>query len=341
MRDIMMRADWTALSIALVVAASTAWTAPPRLEKGVLLVANKGDRTLGIIDPAQAKEVATVPEDGVTGHEVIASPDGKTAYVPIYGDSGVGKPGSNGSNMVAIDIASRKIVGSLDWGHGVRPHCAQFGPKNGLLYVSTELDSTISIVDPKTLKLIGTVPTGQTESHMFIISHDGKRGYTANVGPGTVSVLDLDARKTLKIIPVSGITQRISISVDDKMVFTSDQTKPRLAVIQTATDKVEHWVELPGLGYGTAPTPDGKWLVVAVPTVNKVAVIDLQTLRVAHTIDVPKAPQEVLVRPDGMFAYVSCDSAGKVAAIRTSDWAVETLIAAGKGADGLAWGSGQ
>lgn len=302
-----------------------------------MLVANKGDRSLGIIDPATDKQVAAVPENGVTGHEVIASPDGKTAYVPIYGNSGVGKPGTDGRNMVAIDIASRKIVGNLDFGHGVRPHCPHFGPKNGLLYVSTELDRTISIIDPKPLKIIGSVPTGQAESHMFVISPDGKRAYTANVGPGTVSVLDLDARKTLKVIPISSNTQRISMSVSGKRVFTSDQAKNRLAVINTASDAIESWVELPGLGYGTAPTPDGKWLVVAVPTVNKVAVVDLKALRVAHAIDVPKAPQAVVVRPDGKMAYVSCDSSAKVAAIRTSDWQVDRLIDAGKGADGLAW----
>ena len=337
----MRRVCATALAIAFALETSAIWSAPPGPRNGVLLVANKADRSLGIIDPAAARQVAAIPENGVTGHEVIASPDGKTAYVPIYGDSGVGKPGTNGSNMVAIDIASRKIVGNLDFGHGVRPHCAQFGPKNGLLYVSTELDQSISIIDPKALKIIASVPTGQRESHMFVISHDGSRGYTANVGPGTVSVLDLDARKTLEVIKISSQTQRIAISVDDKMVFTADQSKPRLAVIQTATDKVENWVDLPGFGYGTAPTPDGKWLVVAVPSVNKVAIVDLQTLRVAHTIDVPKAPQEALVRPDGKMAYVSCDSSAKVAAIRTSDWQVDALIDAGKGADGLAWGVGR
>src|SRR5450755_3411914 len=125
----------------------------------MLLIANKGEQTLGLVDPQAEKQVATVAESGITGHEVIASPDGKTAYVPIYGNSGVGKPGTDGSNVVAIDIASRKIIGSLDFGHGVRPHCPQFGPKNGLLYVSTELDKSISIIDPTTLKVIGSVPT--------------------------------------------------------------------------------------------------------------------------------------------------------------------------------------
>jgi YVTN family beta-propeller protein len=218
----------------------------------------------------------------------------------------------------------------------VRPHCPVFDRTRGLLYVTTELDQTISIIDPKTLKIIGTVPTGQPESHMFAMSSDGHRGYTANVGPGTVSVLDLDARKTLKIIPISKETQRISVSPDDSMIFTSDQTKPQLAVIDAATDKIKAWVPLPGFGYGTASTKDGRWLVVAVPPANKVAVVDLKTLKVAHVIDVPAAPQEVLVRPDDQVAYVSCDKSHQVAAVNLSDWSV-SLIDAGKGTDGLAW----
>jgi YVTN family beta-propeller protein len=304
---------------------------------GLLLVANKGDHALGLIDPAAGRQVAAVPEGGITGHEVIASPDGKTAYVPIYGNSGVGKPGTDGTKVVAIDLATRKVTGELDFGRGLRPHCPLFGPKDGLLYVTTELENSITVIDPATFKVVGTIPTGQPESHMLAISRDGRRGYTANVGPGTVSALDLEQRKTLAVIPISKMTQRISISVDDARAFTADQTAPRLAVIDTATNKVSDWVTLPGVGYGTAPTPDGKWLVVAVPQANKVAVVDLATLKVAHTIDVPPAPQEVLVRPDGAVAYVSCDHSGTIAVIGLADWTMQGTIAAGKSADGLAW----
>ncbi len=91
--------------------------------RGYLLVTNKGDRTLSIVDPVAGQQLAGNAGRWHNGHEVIASPDGKTAYVPIYGNSGVGKPGTDGTNMVAIDVASRKIVGNLDFGHGVRPHC--------------------------------------------------------------------------------------------------------------------------------------------------------------------------------------------------------------------------
>jgi len=303
----------------------------------VLLIANKGEQTLGFVDPKDGRQVATLAESGVTGHEVIASQDGHTAYVPIYGNSGVGKPGTDGQNIDVIDIASRKVIGNIDFGHGVRPHCPLIGPKDGLLYVTTELDKTISVINPHTLKIVGAIPTGQPESHMLTISPDGKRGYTANVGPGTVSVLDLENRKTLAVIPVSGQVQRIAVSTDGKLVFTSDQTKPQMAVIDTTTNKIKAWIPLPGLGYGSSPTPDGRWLVVAVPTANKVAVVDVAALKVAQVIDVPAAPQESLVRPDGQMVYVSCDASKKIAAIRTSDWKVDKLIDAGKGADGLAW----
>ena len=316
----------------LAVAADAAPTS-----HGWLLVANKGDQTLAIVDPVAGSSVAMVAEDGVTGHEVVASPDGKRAFVPIYGNAGVGKPGTDGSLLRVIDLATRKIVGTVDFGKGVRPHCAVFGPKNGLLYVTTELDNTVTMIDPATLKIVGTIPTGQPESHMLAITRDGRRGYTSNVGSGTVSVLDLEAKKVLATIPVSPQAQRIALSVDDRWVFTCDQTKPQLAVIDTATNGVKSWIELPSTGYGTAPTPDGRWLLVALNKINKVAVIDLGSLKVVRTLDVPKSPQEVLVQPDGAMAYVSCDASHQVAVIDLKEWKVTKLINTGPGTDGLAW----
>jgi YVTN family beta-propeller protein len=291
---------------------------------------------MGIIDPISLKQIAAIPENGVTGHEVIASPDGKFAYVPIYGNSGVGKHGTDGRNVIVVDIEKREVVGNVDFGKGVRPHCPVFDVKRNLLYVSTELDDTISIIDPKTLKIVGSVPTGQAESHMFALSHSGHLGYTANVGPGTVSVLDMDAHKTVAIIPISKTTQRISISPDDSMVFTADQTKPQLAVIDTRSNTVKNWVPLDGLGYGTAPTSDGKYLVVAIPGANQVAIVDISTLKVVHKVAVPATPQAVTIRPDNKFAYVSCDHSSQVAAVNLADWSVQ-LIDAGKGTDGITW----
>ena len=304
--------------------------------RGMLLVANKGDHTLGLIDPDAGRQIATIPESGVTGHEVAASPDGRLAFVPIYGNSGVGLPGTDGHSLDVIDLAERKLVRTIDFGHGMRPHCAVFGPKDGLLYVTAELGNAIEVIDPQTMKVVGAIPTGQAESHMLAISSDGRYGYTANVGPGTVSVLDLTNRKTSGVIPVAAHVQRISLSPDGRWAFTSDTKKPRLAVINTTTRKVDRWITLSGAGYGTASTPDGKWLLVPMPTANAVAVVDLTSLQIVKTIAVPPEPQETLIRPDGRIAYVSCSESHQIAAIQIGDWSVK-LIDAGRDADGLAW----
>jgi len=321
------------LLVPLWVAAPTG-TSPSR---GLLLVANKGNQTLGIIDPEAGREVAEIPEGGITGHEVAASPEGQTAYVPIYGNSGVGRPGTDGRTMAVIDLASRRVVKTLDFDKPLRPHCAVFGPENGLLYVTTELANSITVIDPKSLRIVSSIPTGQRESHMLAITRDGRHGYTANVGPGTVSAIDLVAKKTLAIIPISRQTQRISLSVDDHWAFTADQTAPRLAVIDTSTNKLRTWVKLPTVAYGTAPTLDGQWLLITLPDTNEVGVLEIATMKLARTVAVDKMPQEILVRPDGEVAYVSCQAAGKIAALNLKTWNVDKFITAGPDADGLAW----
>jgi DNA-binding beta-propeller fold protein YncE len=301
-----------------------------------LLVAQKGEGSLGIIDPVAGKLIASVPEGGFTVHELAASPDGRLAYAPIYGNSGVGQPGTDGHEMIVVDLAAQKIVGKVDFGHGVRPHMPILG-RDGLLYVTTELDKTITIIDPKTLKIVGAIPTGQPESHMLALSHDGRRGYTANVGPGTVSVLDIGARKTLAVIPISGNTQRIAITPNDKWVFTADQTAPRLAAIDTATDTVAHWIPLEAVAYGTAPTLDGRYLLATMPTAGKIAVVDLNTMQVTRTIAVPADPEEVLMRPGGKIAYVSCVASHQIAEVDLESWKVTRTIEDGRNSDGIAW----
>jgi YVTN family beta-propeller protein len=313
------------------VSGSSAWAQ-------TLLVVDQGSATVSLINPASGAIVGTIAENtpGVHAHEIAASADGKTAYLPIYGSSGVGHAGIDGTEMLFLDVPSRTISGRLDFGRPVRPHFPVLNPVDGMLYVTTELDNSVTVIDPKTRKIIATVPTGQPESHMLAISHNGQRGYTANVGPGTVSVLDLPGRKTVTVIHVADHVQRISISNDDRLVFTSDTVQPRLAVIDTATNQVKTFIPLPGLGYGSASTPDGRMLLVAVPAERKVAVVDIAQLKVVRTVDVPPLPQEVLIPPGGHTAYVSCNASGTVAAIDLDNWTAKTF-AAGRGADGLGW----
>jgi DNA-binding beta-propeller fold protein YncE len=332
---------WTVMTGAFIVACGAAVPAPvpsgSASGSGLLLVVNQDDKNLSVVDPATNQQVALIDEHQTTmhGHEIAVGPDNRTIYMPIYGNVGVGKPGLDGHEMLVIDLPTRSIVGRVDFGHGVRPHCVIYEPVRDFLYVTTELDDTVTVIDRKTLKIVGTIATTQGESHMLAITRDGKRGYVANVKPGTVSVLDLDARTTVKVIPISENAQRIALSPDDKWAFTSDETKPRMAVIDTATNAVARWIDLPGRGFSAAATSDGRWLLVSLET-DAVAVVDLESMQVARTISVVKEPNEMLIRPDGQKAYVG-GADGKLSVIDLAQWKMTGTVDVGKGPDGLAW----
>ncbi len=307
--------------------------APPA--GGLLVVANQKEHTVLVVDPENRRETAKISV-GVNGHEVIVSKDGRFAYVPIYGNSGVGRPGTDGSTIDVIDLRESKLAATIDLGKPLRPHRAEFGP-DGLLYVTAELANAVAVIDPSTRKVLAEIPTGAPQSHMLVLSRDGHRGYTANVSAGSVSVLDLVKRNLITAIPVAKSVQRISISADGLRIFTHDQDTPRIAVIETATNKVTNWIELPNVAYASAATPDGRWLLAVSPGANQLHVVDLQTLKVVRSLELPEKPSEILIRPGGEIAYVSGTGAGKIAVLDLRSWKMEPPIELTPGVDGLAW----
>ena len=130
-------------AVTFVLGLGTAAHAPKPGRPGYLLIANQYEHTALLLDLRTTNVLSRI-EVGVNGHEVAVAPDGHFGYIPIYGNSGVGKPGTDGTHLVVVDLATRTVTGQVDFGKGVRPHCPMIGPKDGLLYVSTELNQSIS-----------------------------------------------------------------------------------------------------------------------------------------------------------------------------------------------------
>ena len=302
---------------------------------GLLAVANQKEHSVEMVDVASRKIAWTVSV-GVNGHELASSPDGKLVYVPIYGNSGVGKPGTDGSTLDVVDVATHKVT-TMDFGRPLRPHKPVYGA-DGMLYVTGELAEAIQIVDPKTMKVVGEIPTGAKESHMLAISKDGKLGFTANVGSGSVSILDMKARKTLAVIPVAKTVQRMSISNDDNWAFTSDEGIPRIAVIDTRQKRVARWIDTGGISYVTQPTPDGKHLLAAETKdgAGLLEVIDIGNGKVVKTYPL-KAKQNGGFLIHGDRIYLSEPLAGTIEVIDAKTFALEQPIVMSLGVDGLTW----
>jgi YVTN family beta-propeller protein len=303
---------------------------------GLLVVASQREHTTLLVDPETRQELAKVTV-GVNGHEVAISPDSRFAFVPIYGNSGVGKPGTDGATIDIVDLHDRKLAATIDLGKPLRPHRAEFGP-DGMLYVTAELAKAVDVIDPATRKVIAEIPTGAIESHMIVISPDGQRAYTANVGAGSVSVLNLKQRSLVTVIPIAQTVQRISISPDGKRVFTHDQGTPRIAVIDTATNKVTSWISIPATVYSSSPTADGGKLLASSPS-GKIFVIDLASAKLEESFNIPPALGELLITPDGKLAFVSCPQAGTIEVLDVPGHKLLQPIKLTPGVDGLAWAS--
>ena len=111
----------------LFLGATEAQIGPPSStsagHRNLLLVTNQGDQSMSLVDPEAGVQIGKVKTNEVRAHEVTASPDGRLAYLPIYGNSGVGKPGTDGHSVEIVDLDKQAIVGSMD----CRPGAAALG----------------------------------------------------------------------------------------------------------------------------------------------------------------------------------------------------------------------
>jgi YVTN family beta-propeller protein len=323
------------LTLSLVATADA-----PKLEPaGYLFIANQYEHTALLVDLATKSLIARI-EVGVNGHEVVVAPDGHFGYVPIYGNSGVGKPGTDGDRIDIIDLKERKLSGSIPLGKPVRPHCAKFGP-DGLLYVSAELAQAIYVIDVNAKKIVGEIPTGAIESHMFVLSPDGKRAYTSNVHAGSVSVLDIEKRSLITVIPVAKIVQRISISPDGKHVFTHDQDQPRIAVIDTSTNAISGWIAVGSTVYSSTPLTDDpyglrKHTMLAYSPAGKLFLIDLDSLKQIGESDACKSVGE-LTPTSWSSAYLTCPATGQLLLYNGISPNKYSEIKLTPGIDGIQW----
>src|SRR5688572_10698229 len=106
-----------ALCLAGLLTAATAMQAQTGRSRK-LLALSKTDHTLAIVDPVSLKVLAKMPV-GADPHEVIASTDGKTAYVSNTG-------GGRFHVLNVIDLVAQKTIDSIDTSPLMGPHGLAF-----------------------------------------------------------------------------------------------------------------------------------------------------------------------------------------------------------------------
>jgi YVTN family beta-propeller protein len=297
-----------------------------------LLVLNKADKALAIVDPASGKVVARVSV-GEGPHEVTASTDGKFAFVGNYGQQ------TPGNTISVIDLASQKELRRVDLGPLQRPHGMFFAA--GKVYFTCETNRLIGRYDPVANQIDWLFGTGQATTHMVITNPDASRIFTSNIGSDTVSVIERVAGPagwTETVIPVGKGPEGIDWSPDGKEIWSASGGDGGVSIIDVDTKKVTHTLNVGSKRTNRLKfTPNGKLVLLSDRDGGQLIVLDRATKQERARIPMGRNPEGIQMEPDGAHAYVAQEGANDVAIVDLKTLSISGHISTGNGPDGMAW----
>ena len=298
---------------------------------GRLLVLNKEDATLAIVEAASGKVLGTVPT-GEGPHELVVSSDGKFAFASNYGTGP-----APGYTISMIDIAAQKEARRIDVAPLSRPHGLAFA--GGKVYFTAEASKKIARYDPAANKIDWEFETGQTTTHMLLPMKDPRTIFTSNIGSDSVSMVEQTASGWAQtVIPVGKGPEGIDVSPNGREVWSAHSRDGGVSIIDVATKKVAHTIALATKRSNRIKlTPDGKFALVSDLDAGDLVVVDAAARKEIKRIALGKMPEGILITPDGSQVFVAVNGDNNVAVVDPKSWTVTRRISAGKGPDGLAW----
>jgi len=300
-------------------------------QSGRLLVLNKEEATLAIVDPASGKALARVPT-GDGPHELVTSTDGKLAFASNYGTGP-----APGHTISVIDVASQKELRRVDVAPLSRPHGLAFA--GGKLYFTAEASKKIARYDPAADKIDWEFETGQATTHMVLPTKDLRTIFTSNIGSDSVSAIEQrDGQWVQTVIPVGKGPEGIDLSPDGRTVWSAHSRDGGVSVIDVATKKVTQTIVVGTKRSNRVKlTLDGKFALISDLEAGDLVVLDAVAHKEIKRLPLGKQPEGILIAPDGQRAYVAVNGDNNVAVIDLKSWAVVSRISPGAGPDGLAW----
>jgi YVTN family beta-propeller protein len=311
-----------------------------RTPSTALLVLAKSDNTLAIVDPATLKVIARVPV-GPDPHEVIASGDGRLAYVSNYG-------GGAYHTLAVVDLVEQKALPPVDLGALRGPHGLVF--VGGKVWFTAEGAKVIGSYDPATRQVDLVLGTGQNRTHMIYVSEDLQQIITSNVSSGTMTIMEktvgggpgphgpprADWNET--VVPVGRGAEGFDVSHDGKEIWAANAQDGTVSIVDIAARKVTQTLAANVMGANRLKfTPDGKLVLISTLGGPDLTIIDAATREVTKRVKIGHGAAGILMQPDGSRAYVACSPDGYVAIVDLKSLEVTGHIEPGKEPDGLAW----
>lgn len=300
----------------------------------LVLVVSKKERTLSFIDPKALKEVAKIPVPGGP-HELAVSADGRLAYVANYHQS----DDTPGHSISVIDIVARKEIKKIELGGLMMPHgIVQAG---GKFYFTSEATRTVGRYNPATSEVDWVRGTGQSLTHMPVVSPDGKRLYATNMMSNSVTAIDIEAPgqdpAAIKQITVGDKPEGVAVSPDGKEIWVGHNGDGNVSIIDAATLTVKQTLKVGQVPLRLIFTKDGSRVVIADPKASEMLVYDAHTKQEIKRFKVPGAPVGFALSPDEKRAFVSLVGAAKAALVDLDTGSIIGSVPTGGAPDGIVW----
>jgi YVTN family beta-propeller protein len=350
------------MAVTCIVIAAFAQTPTP---SSTLLVLAKSDNTVAIVDPATLQVLARIPA-GPDPHEIIASDDGRLAFISNYGGSG-----STLNTISVVDLVARKALPPIDLGALRSTHGLDFA--GGKLYFTAETNKVIGRYDPVTQRVDWVLGTGEDRTHMIVVSKGLDRMFTSNVNSATVSIIEqvsqpnggfgpppggppsgpppqgpggppATPRMTWEVtnVPAGRGAEGFDVSPDGKEIWAANARDATVTVIDVATKKATQTFPIPLKGANRLKfTLDGTRVLISGLGArigdSSLVVLDASTRKEVKQLNLGGGAAGILIAPDGSRAYVAVSTGDKIAVLDLKTLEVTGQIDAGKQPDGLAW----
>ena len=330
--------------------------------KDVLLALSKRDGTLSVVDPSSLKVLARVPV-GKDPHEVVASADGKTAYVSNYG-------GGAYNTLSVVDLGKQTALPPVDLGPLRGPHGLAF--EAGKTWFTAEAAKAIGSYDPTSGKVDWVLGTGQNRTHMIFVAKDAKWIVTTNVGSGTVTIIEKGVARPEgppppmphdptgppnppsgmqggpmgpppgdaweeTVVPVGLGAEGFDVSPDGTEIWVANAQDGTISIVDVASKKVATLAASARGANRLKFTPDGKKVLVSSLGDSGLIVLDTRFRQEVKRIRLGRGAAGIVMQPDGTRAYVACSPDNYVAVIDLQSLQVVGRIDVGPEPDGLAW----
>jgi YVTN family beta-propeller protein len=319
----------------------------PASHAGTLVIANKAEATVSLLDHASGEVVATL-STGHGPHEVGISPDGRFALVTNYGT----REGA-GNSLTLIDIPAAKVVKTIDLGDYSKPHGVEW--TNGKhAAVTVEANQALIVVDVDSGEVVKTIGTDQDVSHMVALDPDGRRAYTANIGSGSITVLDLESGKRVQNVATGEGAEGIAVS--GQHLWVTNRAADTVTVFDADTFGLVREISSEGFPIRATATPTGQVLVTRARA-GDLVIYDAGSMEEIRTVtfdlksmDVDErlfgdrfgdssVPIGVVVDDTGERAFVAHANADVITEIDLTTGDIVRSLRAGKEPDGMGFTS--